>query len=331
MNGVAGIRWAFALCCLVIIAGTIGYHFIEGWSYMDSLYMTIIGVTTVGFGAVHEMDSGGRLFTMGLVLVGVVTLGYTASRLAAVMISGEIQQVMRGRSMEKRLSRLRDHVILCGYGKIGREIAREFQKASVSLCLVDADEQAVEEALDTGLLAFVGDATDSHVLERAGIHNARGLMTALPKDSDNLFVVLTAKELHPGIQVVTRGLEPNSEARLRRAGADHVISPYVIGGKRMAAVLLNPEIIDFLDIFMKQDEVGYTLSRVQVGKNSKLVGKSFAEARMREVSEGAMVLGLTRDGQSMPLPTASTVLRAGDVLVVLGQSEMLERLNAVLA
>jgi len=197
--------------------------------------------------------------------------------------------------------------------------------------LIDADDHVVEEALDAGLLAFVGDATDETVLERAGIHHAHGLMTALPKDSDNLFVVLTAKELHPGIKVVTRGLEPNSEPRLRRAGADHVISPYVIGGRRMAAVLLNPDIIDFLDIFMKQDEVGYTLNRLEVGESSDLAGKNLGEARIREVSDGAMVLGLTRDGQSMPLPTASTVLKAGDVLIVLGQTNMLERLSTVFA
>lgn len=328
MNVVTRLRIAVALCFVVLATGTVGYHFLEGWSYVDAFYMTVITIFTVGYSEVRPLSDLGHLFTVLLIFTGVGAIGYTATTLTADLVSGQIRQLMRGQRMEKRLSRLKDHVILCGYGKIGREIAREFRSAGVSLCVVDADERAVEEALQDGLLALHGDATEEHILERCGLSKARGVLTALPRDSDNLFVTLTVRELNPGCSVVARGLEPSSEARLLRAGADHVISPYVIGGRRMAAVLLHPEIMDFLDIFMKEEAVGYALNQLTVKEGSPIAGRTLLEAKLRETSGGAMVLGLHRDGKVAPLPGADTRIQPGDVLVVLGTQEMMGRLKA---
>lgn len=324
-----GLRVALLTSILVIIGGTTGFHLLEGWPLFDSFYMTVITIFTVGFAEVHPLHLGGRMLTILLIIMGAGAIGYLATSFTAMLISGQVLQLMRGQRMEKRLTRLKGHMILCGFGKIGREIAREFSRAGIDLCVIDQDERAVEEALQDGLLALYGDATDEQVLERCGIKQARGLATALPKDSDNLFVVLTAREICPEIQIVARGLEPSSEARLRRAGASHVVSPYVIGGRRMAAVLEHPDIVDFLDIFMKKDEVGFSLNRLEVQAGSPLEGRTLMEAKLREKSGGAMVLGIVREGQVQPLPTAEMRFHAGDVLMILGSQEMFERLREV--
>jgi len=327
MNAAVRLRVALLLCGVVLGVGTVGYHLLEGWSFPDAFYMTVITIFTVGYSEVRPLSDAGHYFTVLLIFTGVGAIGYTATTVTADLVSGQIRQLLRGQRMEKRLSRLKDHVILCGYGKTGREIAREFHAAGVSLCVVDADEQAVEDALQAGLLALHGDATDERVLERCGLRQSRGVLTALPRDSENLFVTLTVREVSPGTPIVARGLEPGSEARLLRAGASHVVSPAVIGGRRMAAVLLHPEIIDFLDIFMKKDDVGWTLSQLEVGERSPVAGRTLQEARLREVSGGALVLGLHRGGEVCPLPGADSRIEAGDVLVVLGTQGMLDRLR----
>ncbi len=326
-SGIANVRLAVLLCLCVLVAGTLGYHLIEGWDFFESFYMTVITISTVGFEEVRQMDGAGRLLTVMLILGGVGALGYTATSITAILVTGEIRLAMRGRRMERRLSRLRDHVILCGYGKIGREIGREFLRSGENLCVVDTNERKVESALDSGLLALIGDATEEETLERCGIRRARGVLPALPGDSDNLFVTLTSRELNPRIQIVARGLEPSSEGRLLRAGADHVVSPYVIGGGRMAAVVLNPGIVDFLDIFMKKDAVGYSLSQLKVAAESSLAGKRLGEARLRENSGGAMVLGLLRDEEMHRLPGGDTEILPGDELIVLGTQQMMDRLK----
>lgn len=323
----SGLKIAALISVLVIALGTIGFHLLEEWSIFDAFYMTVITIFTVGFAEVHPLHPAGRVLTVLLILMGAGAIGYLATSFTALLISGQIRNLMRGQRMEKRLTRLNGHMILCGFGKIGREIAREFLREGVDLCVIDQDERAIEEALQEGFLALYGDATDETVLERCGIHQAKGLATALPKDSDNLFVVLTARELSPKIQIVARGLEPSSEARLIRAGANHVVSPYIIGGKRMAAVLEHPEIVDFLDIFMKQDDVGYSLNRLQIAESSSLVGRTLLESKLREKSSGAMVLGIMRDTGLTPLPTADSRFQAGDVLMILGTQEMHERLQ----
>lgn len=324
----SGLRTALLIFCSTLCGGTVGYHLLEGWPLLESLYMTAITITTVGFGEVRPLDGAGRLFTLLLILVGTVSIGFVVSSVTATLVSGEVRRMMRGQRMERRLSRMKDHVILCGWGKIGREISRECSRAGLGLCVVEQDERLVEQALEEGLVALCGDATDEQVLQSVGIQQARGLLTALPKDSDNLFVVLTARELNPHVRIVARGLEPSSEARLRRAGADHVVSPYVIGGRRMAAVLLQPEIVDFLDIFMGQDELGYSLSRLTVRAGSVLEGRTLAEANLREVSGGALVLGLAREGGIQPLPGVELRFSAGDTLILLGNQGMQESLRA---
>ncbi len=324
----AGLRPALTVFVFTLLGGTLGYHFLEGWPFLECFYMTAITITTVGFGEVRPLDGLGRLFTLLLILVGTVSIGYVVSSVTATLVSGEVRRILRGQRMERRLNRMKGHVILCGWGKIGREIARECTRARLELCVVDLDERLVEQALEEGLVALCGDATDGQVLERVGILQAHGLLTALPKDSDNLFVVLTARELNPAVRIVARGLEPSSEARLKRAGADYVVSPYVIGGRRMAAVLVQPEIVDFLDIFMSQDELGFSLSRLLIKPGSLLEGRTLLEARLREVSGGALVLGLAQEGGLQPLPGVEQRFQAGETLILLGSRAMLERLQA---
>ncbi len=324
---IVGIRNAILFSLCVLLAGTLGYMSIEGWSLSDALYMTVITITTVGFGEVRELSTGGHALTIVLIFLGVGSIGFTGTALTAKLISGEIHQQMRGQRMERRIARLKDHTILCGFGKIGRAIAREFHERDEPLCVIDTNERKIEDALDNGLLALVGDATDPDLLARCGIKRARGLLTALPKDSDNLFVVLTARDLAPEIQIVARGLEPGAEGRLRRAGADHVVSPYSIGGRRMATLLLHPEVVDFVDVFTERDRDGYSLSQLEVRENSALAGRRLQESQFRQNSGGAMIVGIRRGSTKMEIPTAETVIQTGDRLVILSTDDMLEQIK----
>ena len=326
-TGVVRLRNAIIFSLLVMLMGTFGYMLIEGWSFNDALYMTVITITTVGFGEVRELSDGGHLLTIVLIFLGVGSIGLTGTALTARLISGELRQQMRGQRMERRISRLRNHTILCGFGKIGRAIAREFHERDEALCVIETSERKVEEALDSGLLALVGDATDPDLLARCGIKHARGLLTALPKDSDNLFVVLTARDLAPEIQIVARGLDPGVEGRLTRAGADHVVSPYSIGGRRMATLLLHPEVVDFVDIFTESGGDDYSISQFVVREGSSLAGQRLQESQFRQRSGGAMILGIRRGSAKMEIPTAETVIQPGDKLVLLSTEDMLAQMK----
>ncbi len=242
---------AFLLLVLLVAGGTLGYSWVEGWSVAESLYMTVITITTVGYGEVRTLSPQGRQFTILLIVFSVVTAGYSVTTLLGFIFEGQIVQLMRGRRMERAISRLSDHYIICGCGVVGKQVALEFRQAGVPFVIVERDPEHSELGRDESVLFVKGDADDDETLIEAGIEQAKGLVSALRQDGGNVFVVLTARQLNPSLMIVARAAEEQTVGKLLRAGADRVISPYQIAGRRMASVILRPSVMNFLDVVVE--------------------------------------------------------------------------------
>lgn len=322
-------RRAAVMLVAVLLGGTVGYMVIEGWNLLDSLYMTVITVATVGFREVHPLSEAGHWFTIFLVFAGVGGIAYSIGTIAEFMVEGHLLGLLEGRRMAKRISELRDHYVVVGMGRVGSVVCRTLDEQGVPFIVVDQCEECVSEAEENGWIYLQGDATSEEVLAAAGVDRAKGLVTALDTDADNLFVALTARGLNPKLYIVARSSSLTSEGKILRAGADRVITPNVIGGRRMATSLLNPLVADYLDTVTHKDELEYRLEALHVSEGSELVGRSIGEARIRDIT-GSFILAISSDGAMDSNPSADRVLRAGDQLVVLGTRSQLDALAALM-
>jgi len=241
---------ALALIIIVIAFGTAGYQLIEGWNFLDALYMTIITLTTVGYREVHELSSRGMIFTIVLLMVGVGTFLYALSAGAKIILEGELQELFGRKRLEKKIKELKGHYIVCGYGRMGKIICRELKAKNVPFVAIERNGDFLNNRLDD-FLGISGDATNDDILREAGIERAKGLISVLPNDALNLYVVLSARELNPDLHIVARAGEEGSENKLLRAGADKVVSPYHIGGLRIAHTILRPAVVDFIEFATK--------------------------------------------------------------------------------
>ncbi len=308
---------AAALFSAVMLGGVVGYLVIERWSLLDAVYMTVITVTTVGFREVQPLSTAGRLFTIVLVLFGVGTAFYLLTAAVALIVEADLPGVFGYRRMRQKIQSLSDHYILCGFGRVGQEIAREFRQRSVPFVVIESNEEAISRALAQNCLVVEGDATADDVLVEAGIQRARGLLAASDSDVGNTYITLTAKALNPNVFVVARAGQAASRSRLTRAGADRVISPYTIGGRRMALSALQPMVLDFIDLLAVGRYGEQILAEVQVEQGSTLDGATLA--RVFEACPSARVLGLQRpSGQTVVGPGPDEPLAAGDRLIILG-------------
>ena len=327
----ATLRKALSLVVLlfsVLLLGAAGYTLIEGWPYGESLYMTVITVATVGFKEVRELSDVGRYYTIGVILVGVGILGFTLSNFTAFIVSGQIQELFRAGKMQKRLSGMKNHFIVCGAGRMGYEAARELIAERKDVAVVERDAEMVQKLEREDVPVVHGDATDDSVLRQAGVERARGLLAALPQDADNVYVSLSARGINPALFVIARGTDESSEKKLLKAGANRVILPYQIGGRRMASILVRPEIVDFLDVMMGKDELSLRMEIVRVGEKSSLAGLTLKESDIRRETGGALVMGLIRkDGQMIPNPSSNIKILSGDQLLVLGQVDQIQQLE----
>src|SRR5262249_31534372 len=232
--------------------GTLGYHFLEGWSLLDALFMTVITMATVGYGEIHPLSQNGRIFTIFLILGSVATVGYAVSVIGAFIIEGELYQAIRGRRMDRRITSLRDHIIICGGGHVGKYVVQECFKTRTPFVLIEQDQDALQDVGEVGdLLHLQADATEDETLRLAGIDRARGLVATLGDDKDNVFIVLTARALNPKLRIVGRVIEEKNAEKLRKAGADEVVSTNAIGGLRIASVMLRPAVVTFLDEMLR--------------------------------------------------------------------------------
>ncbi len=307
----------------VIIFGTAGYYALEGWSVIDSLYMTVITMTTVGYGETYPLNQNGKVFTIILILMSVGIVGYVFSTVAAFIVSGEIRYVIRGRRMDKQIEKLRDHVILCGMGRIGFRVAEEFVRSKTPFVVIEQDDEHLEEllSLNGDLLYLRQDATQEDTLLDAGVKRARGLVTILGEDKDNVFVVLCARSLNPDIYIVARLVEEHNEMHVRKAGADRIVSPDAIGGTRMASIVLRPSVVEFWDEMNRVTGETLLLEEMWVDSYPRLSDRTLGDINIRKRT-GALVLAIKsrRSGYQFN-PGASTTVHAGDVLIVVGTSD----------
>jgi voltage-gated potassium channel len=321
---------ALALAGIFLI-GTLWYSLVEGWKWEDAAYMTVITLATVGYGETHPLGSRGRLFTIALILMGVVNLGYIVNRFTAAVIEGYFLEGIRLRQQRRLMESLSEHYIICGFSRTGRQIAKEFQAEAVSFVIIDSELESVQKAQEIGYIVFQGDATLDDTLLKVGITKAICIVAALPSDAENLYTVLSAKTLNPEIRAIARASTEEAVQKLQRGGADAVISPYITGGKRMAAAALRPQILDFVDGMLSgTDRQLYMEEFLLDSDRCPFVGQSLQRAKLRSQS-GALVLAIRRlDGKLIGGPTGDTVLMSGDTLICMGTAEQLRDLNQIL-
>ncbi|HYB43415.1 MAG TPA: potassium channel protein [Candidatus Methylomirabilis sp.] len=316
----------------VIGVGTVGYHWLWqdlGGTWMDALFMTVTTITTIGYGEVKPLDTWGRLFTMILALVGIGSLFYTLGVVMEYLVSARLADPGGRRKMERRIEGLRGHVIVAGLGRVGRQAAQELHQAGTSFVIVDPSQTAMRHAEDNGYLWLTGDATDDGVLERAGIRHARGLIVTTANDATNMYIILSARVLNPDLYIVSRAVDDASVTKLARAGADRAISPYAIGGHRLAHLILSPAVVDFFETALRRGEEALNIESVAVGVDTRAVGRTLEALALRQAT-GATVLAIMRDGTPLVNPAGDTVLAAGDRLLALGTRVQLERVEDVL-
>jgi voltage-gated potassium channel len=314
----------------VVIVGTIGYRLIESWSFLDSLYMVIITLFTVGFQEVHALSPLGKMFTIVIIVVGVGVAVYAGTQLVEIIIEGEILGYGRRRKMDKKIKDMKNHYIICGYGRTGHQVGAEFDAARVPYVVVDQKQEIEEQLGPRDIPYIVGDITSDDNLVEAGIKSARGLIAAADSDVANLYVTLSARVLNPSLYIVSRASEIESENKLMMAGANRVIAPYFISGKRMAALATRPVTSDFLDMVMHGESLEFSLNEVHIPDNSPLINKTISEAEIRHKS-GALVLAIRRAGGSFDLqPDSSSIIEKGDTFVVIGTQEQAVNLEKML-
>ena len=326
-------RAGLGILLLVLVAGTIGYMTL-GLDLLDAVYQTVITVTTVGYREVGDVGDSYQVFSIFLILFGagasLYTLGVLIETMNAQEVSrfeGRLDDQFRRRRMQRRIDRLRDHVVLCGYGEVGAEIAQELMRAGQSVVIIDEAVPDPEHADGRDWKLVLGDATDDETLMKAGLDRAETLVLALGADVDNLFVALTARAINPDLFIVARVHESTAGPKLRQAGADRVVSPHRIGGTRMAALVSHPEVVGFLDVVMPHGDLVVGLAEIDIAPESVLTGCSLAESRIRQLT-GATVLAVLRGGSLETNPSGQFVMLAHDLLIALGTEDQLAALRA---
>jgi voltage-gated potassium channel len=312
----------------IISFGTAGYIFIEGWSFLDSLYMTVITLSTVGYREIRELSDAGRWFTIILIIGGVGTMLYALSTGARFMLEGELQEIYGRRRLEKKMKELKDHYIICGYGRMGKIIVRELKEERVKFVVIEK-EPVIHEKEEAFVIA--GDATQDEILKEVGIEKAKGLITVLSTDAENLYVVLSAKGLNPHLFIVARAGEEGSEQKLLRAGADRVISPYHIGGLRIAHTVLKPAVVDFIELATKSGNIDLQLEEITIPDLSDYSGLSLDQCGFGK-ELGVIIVGIKKPSGDMKFnPTYLTLIEPGDTLIALGEVSKLKVLEEMIA
>ncbi len=318
----------FILIIILLISlwalGITGYIVIEGWSFLDAVYMTVISLTTVGFGEVHALSPKGRVFTILLLVMGLGIFSYSVRVLAEATIEGHFKGILGRKRMQKAIEKLNNHFIVCGYGRIGRTISKDITHKGIPVVVVESNPEVTSELEDRHMPFIQGDATHDEVLLQAGVKKARGIICVLHTDAANVYVTLTARTLNPGLLIVARADDTNAEKKMIQAGADRVISPYEIGAKRMALAVLQPTVTEFLDLAVHSTALDLCIEQVEISKGSVLDGVNIQKAAVRQRT-GCTVLAVQRpDGDMIVSPDPHLVLAMGDILVTMGTKEGLE-------
>lgn len=311
----------------VMLGGTAGYMVIDDVGFVDALFMVVITISTVGYEEVWPLSSSGRLWTIGIIAFGIITVSFAFTSLVRVVVSGELRSVRERKKMDRTINSLKNHVVLCGYGRMGALATEELVARGVSVVIVELDAAREAELREANLPYVIGDATDEDVLMRAGFMHCKSLVLATPSDADNVYITLTAHTLCPTVEIVARAEHPTTEPKLIRAGASRVVCPQVTGAARVANIITRPTVVDFVELAGKG--VDLEIDEYHLRERSPLVGRSLAEADVRRHT-GAMVVAIKRvDGEALVSPGPDAVLSAGDTLILVGPAGMSDRLDAL--
>lgn len=306
--------------------GALGFHLIEGWGWLESFYAATQTVTTVGFGDIHPVTRGGRLFTVFFMLIGVGTVLYALTNIVQAVVQSEILEIYQQRKRWRKMMQLSDHYIICGAGRVGSRVVSELERSGTPFVVIERTASKVQAWKDAGHFVIVGDATLEATLHQAGVDRARGLAACLPDDADNVYVVLTARDLNPGLHIVARAAEEQAEHKLFRAGANRVIAPIIIGGHRMAQALTKPAVADFIDSIAAEN-LNLGVEQVELEAGCVYDCKSLRETNIRSELNSVVVAIRRANGEMVYQPNGDVELKAKDLLVVIGRPDTLTRLS----
>ena len=310
----------------VIFIGVAGYMTIERYSFLDALYMTIITLSTVGYEVIHPLSHGGKIFTMFLIIGGVGFVFYGFTTFVQYFIESRLRDRLGSRRMKKEILQLKEHIVLCGYGRVGREVARMLAEDGVPFVAIDDDQKAYDKAVEDGYLCIQGNASKDEVLHEAGIRTAKALIAAVGNDADNIYITFSAKVLRPDIMIVARGSDEESEAKLKRAGADRTLLPLSVSGRRMAMLAIHPVVADFLETTVHNRAGGVLLEDIRIEAGYPMIGRTLGEVQKQ--SKGMVILALRRgEGKFTANPAPGTVLAVGDEMITMASDLQLQSLE----
>jgi voltage-gated potassium channel len=319
---------AVALLVFVTLAGTVGYMVVEGWSAWDAFYMAVITITTVGYKEVHDLSRAGQVLTVVLLTAGVGAALYTFTLLATIVVEGGLPSRLQERRLKRMLENITDHFIICGYGRIGSTVAQQFQRQNIPYVVIERDAERLHAAIEGGSIAVEADASREDVLKRVGIDRARGFIAVVGTDAENVYAVLSARVMRPDLFIIGRAETEDATLKLKRAGADRVISPYHIGAVTIAQTALRPAVVDFVELATGTDNLDLAMEQVTVDARSALANRTILEGNLRQ-RFGVIVVGIQRQDRHMDFnPEPDTRILAGDKLVVLGHPDALKKLEA---
>ncbi|MCX5872924.1 MAG: potassium channel protein [Deltaproteobacteria bacterium] len=311
----------------VIVFGTLGYMFIEQWSFLDGLYMTVITISSIGYGEVHRLSDTGRVFTLVLILIGFGVVGYVLVTASKLLIEGEVQKILTRRRSMKAIEKIKDHFVVCGFGRMGAFVCQQFHARGIPFVVVENDPETQLRIMETGYFLSPGDATQESVLLGANIKSARGLVSVLNSDAANVYVVLTARELHSSLEIFARAGEEGAQKKLLRAGANRVISPYQVGGMRMVMAILKPEVMNFLEVAMDYRDLNIEIEGIKVADGSAYAGKSLIDTDIRKDLNLIVIAVKKPNGKMVFNPGPQTVIEENDTLIAMGEKKSLETLE----
>jgi voltage-gated potassium channel len=313
---------------VLVAGGTVGYHNIEGYTYLDSLYMTLITLSTVGYREIEPLSPWGKVFTLILITLGIGLFTFLAARLVSYIVEGEIRHIFDEQRRKKMLKKMKDHHIVCGAGRVGGEVFRELHQSGAPVVVIDRKIEELRDEIEDFSASYVlGDATESSILEEAGIAEAASLVTCLPNDADNVYICLNARSIRKDLYIIARANSKEAEEVLGKAGADRVISPYSLTGHRMALLCIRPTVTRFLDSVSHD----FKFEEIKIPPGSSLMGKQLKESGIRKVSRAIVVAVVQKDGHIIPNPGPDTELHAEETLIMLGSDEELEKVERLAA
>ena len=330
MDSARHLLLAVLLALCILFLGATGYMMIEGWDFLDAVYMTVITLTTVGYGEIHELSRIGQLYTILLIFIGVAFCLYVAGSVVQFMVEGQIRTLLGRRSLDKKIDQLKNHYIICGYGRIGRVLCNQLKRKPIDLVVIDKNRELIPILDEDKVLYLSGDATDEANLNKAGIQRAKGLIAVLATDTENVFLVLTARQLNPDLYIIARASQDESKSKLQAAGANKVESPYEMGAVSMAQRIIRPTVTNFLDLAFAHKRKDIQMEEIPVNSSSDLVNVMLKDSGIRQRFNLIIIAIKKPDGSMLFNPSFETVIEAGDTVIAVGQEGNLQKLEKIL-